>query len=1091
MPANLSRLIRLTPSARSDRDLLRAHLDGTDPTAFDELVHRHAGLAKRAAAEVCPAAAEDAAQTALALLARNAAAVASRESAAGWVFQTARRLALKARTAAARRSAREAQAIPPQSPSDPLDTLTLREVRAAVAEELARLPDDLRLPLVLCYWDGSTRPEAAARLGCSLSTLMRRLDAGRDRLAARLARRGFAGSAVLAALTVVQAGADAAIPVARSAVAGFAPWNMLSVIVVAASIVASGIGIGVSAPISADTPSQPEKPVAPPPAEIAQPRPALDHYGDPLPEGAITRFGTVRFRHGRGLKTIAYSPDGKTIATGGFDQIRLWDSETGKLIAPLTRKGQVLRGDEKAPETERWHGLTFELAFTLNGKELISVGAPRSELDEGHLLFWNLAGRKLTSSPRRLDDFSQTLSVSPIGKMLAVGTRSGTLEVINSETHAIQWTKKVEGSVAALSFAPDGKTLAVATTKDFVILFDVTAAIELKRILRDNVRKILFAPDGKSLWIGGGGKPAWMPDKQPGTIIRWDLQTATEVQRFETAPGKLSSLAASPDGKTLASGGELLGPCLWDVGTGKAIELETGLRMRTGVEEMAFAPDGKTLAVADSEGRVRVWDVATRRELHQHEAHTSWILSPTLSPDGTFAATSGWDGIVRIWDVTTGKAVRSWSADEIGSVNAIVYTPDGQSLLTAGWNGTVRLWDAATGKEIRRFRNDPGYARAALSPDGRLVAATGQGEEFRSITLYETSTGRPIRDLKGHISILSLLMFSPDGQRLVSAADTHQQLGGPFYDDRTMRVWDVATGRQIHKIEIGRPGYGGAISPDGRVIAVGIYRDDEKAESTRFWNIVTGQELSDRRIKDSTWPAFSPNGRYLATATDDEIQLIEVASGRVVRVFQSGAGIVNGLTFTPDGKRLVSAHDDSTALVWDVTPMPLANAHPTMLWDMLASDNARAAHQAAWALAADPFATVRMLGEKLKPVPKPAERRTTATLIGELDSPDFQTREAASRDLSRRVELDSAELTAALAKSPSAEARQRLTEILRSAPGPWPKLNAENLRRVRAVGVLEAIGTPEARRVLKALADGDPYAMLTRTAQAASRRLGE
>ena len=187
-----------------DRELLRTYLAG-DPAAFVAVAKRYAGLARRAAADVCPAAADDVAQATLELLGRKARAVADRESAAGWVFETARRLALKARTAAARRAKHEARATPPASPPDPLDALSFGEVRAAVAEELARLPDELRVPLVVCYWEGASQPAAAGRLGCSLSTLKRRLDAGRERLARRLARRGFAASAVLAALTAIQA----------------------------------------------------------------------------------------------------------------------------------------------------------------------------------------------------------------------------------------------------------------------------------------------------------------------------------------------------------------------------------------------------------------------------------------------------------------------------------------------------------------------------------------------------------------------------------------------------------------------------------------------------------------------------------------------------------------------------------------------------------------------------------------------------------------------------------------------------------------------------------------------------------------------
>src|SRR5262249_23122052 len=145
---------------------------------------------------------------------------------------------------------------------------------------------------------------------------------------------------------------------------------------------------------------------------------------------------------------------------------------------------------------------------------------------------------------------------------------------------------------------------------------------------------------------------------------------------------------------------------------------------------------------ADTSGTVRVWDVATRRELHRHNEHDGSVLKAVFSPDGKHAATVGADGTVRIWDLATGRSVRSWSADDTRSVFTVAYRADGRGTLTSGWDGSVRLWDAATGKEVRRYRSEKGSARAALSPDGKLVAANGKDE--KSIVLYETATGRPV-----------------------------------------------------------------------------------------------------------------------------------------------------------------------------------------------------------------------------------------------------------------------------------------------------------------------------------------------------------
>jgi RNA polymerase sigma factor (sigma-70 family) len=1079
----LGRLARSAVQAdATDRDLLRRFAEAGEEAAFAALVTRHSrmvlGVCRRLLNTMQDA--EDACQATFLILARKARTVRWQTSAANWLYTTARRVAARARRTAERRARREGRAAVPEAVTA-LDEMSGRELLAVLDEELGKLPAIYREPLVLHYLEGLSREATAGRLGVPAGTVKIRLERGRRRLEAGLSRRGVAPGIGLLALAVsVPASADpsrlAATAVGRSpiepAVAALARGTTgigrgLVMSALAATVLVAAVGLG--------QPERPNTPRAPPPA--VETGPPVDRYGDPLPAGAVARLGTVRFRHGGQLESVAFSPDGKTLASGGFGRIMLWEADTGKPIASLVRTvGREAR-----------HGHTFSMAFLPDGKQLVSVGSASAAHQTGIYAFWDVATHKMGVDTEFMDvptGWLRSLALSPDGKTAALGLDNGRLQFLNAKTHDLRAAKVQLESIGGLSFSPDGKTLAVAGASA-VVLVNPATGVEAKRFQPGGrARQVAFTPDGRMVWIGIDGGDGFAKPKGAGKLVRWDPGTNIAIQTFETVPDLFLSLAVSPDGKTLATGGVNAGPFLWDAATGKSIDLDpAGGRLKPWVYGLAFAADGKSLAVADTNGRVRVWDVSARKELHRHDEHTSSIVGLAVSPDGTQAATAGGDGTVRIWDLATGHSIRSWTADNTRSVFTVAYTPDGRHLLTSGWDGSVRLWETATGKEVRRFRDDKGMARAALSPDGTLVAAAGK--DGTSIVLSETATGRVVREMTGHVSELMWVTFTPDRRRLVSAADMHSN-GREHFDDRSIRVWDVATGRQLHKFDAGRPHGGSAVSPDGRVLAAAV--SGESSSSLRFWDLASGKEIEERRVPDVGAVAFSRDGRYLAAA-DRDIRHIELASGKTVQTFASGAGSANRLAFTPDGRRLVSAHDDGTALVWDVSLKAPPGADAAKAWAALASDDAAVARRAMASLVAHPAIAIEQLGEKLKPVPMPADQRSTATVIADLDAAAFAVREAASKELLRRVAADYYGLSAALEKASSEEVRRRLGEVLRSAPSPWPKLEADDLRRVRAVAVLEAVGTPEARRLLRTLADGDPYAPLTREARGALGRL--
>ncbi len=771
---------------------------------------------------------------------------------------------LKARTAAARRARHEAGADEACACPDPLDALSFGEVRAAVAEEVDRLPDELRAPLVLCYWQGDSQPVAAARLGCSLSTLKRRLDTGRDRLAARLARRGFASAAVFATLTAVasQAGRSAVGPLlapicVRPAVPTVLSAPVLRMLAVA-SIMIAGVAIGLSPAEDGKVPPR-TKPVE----TAALPAKPVDAFGDPLPPGAVARLGSMRFRTADFPKHLAISPDGKQIvSTAHFHHVRLaiWEADTGRLIREVDMPTY--------PESEA-------ICWPADGRGRAAIKVGKKDY-----VIWEFTDPKAkvpSGEPANsigIGSFSAS-AFSPDGTLIAGGERAGPQCTAGKlqvwpvhpgrpvREAAPRFTVDTADGFVALMFTHDGKRL-----------IGITQGRQ---------------PNGVIPGVPGGPPPRVEQGAAADTarVRVWDVATGHEGPGFEIPAGgfriELSSeptrRALSPDGKTLYTSTRNAHVKAFDLATGKerfdalafgplgevTKKLLPGFTSQVG--ELAVTPDGRTVIVAETMGRTTGLDAATGKILWRGGREIDQLYGLAVFPDGKRFILGHGTRQIGVYDSATGKPL----VEPIGPRGGLVtvgLAADGRTAVTGGWDNTLYRWDMANGRLIGRVRSpSAGFGRiGSISPDGLravghdgvIAVATGQvtvplGEP--GVPQYSVAPGR--------------VAWLRDGSLVVAA----QENTATRYS---------AEGKKLCEYQVALPGKprtgpqiaGVAIAPDGKTV------------------VLTGE-------------AAATHGGMLRSDTG-WVAVFDAATGAKLRELQSkGNGGFSSAAFLPDGSRVI------------------------------------------------------------------------------------------------------------------------------------------------------------------------------------------
>jgi RNA polymerase sigma factor (sigma-70 family) len=615
----LFRRVTDDPATRDcpDEELLLRFVADRDEAAFEAIVRRHGPMVL----DVCRAVlgnvadAEDAFQAAFLVLVRKAGSVQKAASLASWLHGVARHTALKARASSVRHE-RRGGARPECGVTDP-DNLTWDELRRVMHEELGQLPERFREPLVLCFLEGNTQDEAAARLRLSKGTLKRRLEQGRALLRERLVRRGVGPAGVLLAAVWPTAEATALPPAvvsstvkaATAVAAGSAAARAISAEVAALTervltamfltrlkAVTAGVlfalvtvlGLALAGHAAATGLGGEARPVEPEPLPGDERKPSPKVVG-----GASWKARATLKGHTDEVLCLTFGVD--QLATAGKDgTIRVWDTTTGK------EQHQCGYSSED--------GLMKHVAFTPDGKHvLMNFG--------DQIGYWDVAQKNFPKGA--------------IGGASPIGVASG------PDGHSVLLHRKERNKDVSIMQVPrfgavgdDKDILGFGAGSEDVGLFSHPGV----------VNGAALSEDGAVLGVATADK----------TIHLWAVATKKEQSVCKGHADVILALAFSPDGKTLASAGKDGTVRLWEVATGKELALLKG--HEGAVHSAAFSPDGKTLASGGDDMIVAVWDVTGKKRQAVLEGHTGAVLHVAFSRDGKVLASASKDKAVRLWE---------------------------------------------------------------------------------------------------------------------------------------------------------------------------------------------------------------------------------------------------------------------------------------------------------------------------------------------------------------------------------------------------------------------------------------------------------